>query len=374
MSSTTSGGMLTPKPFVVLRDFYGEIVQGRGVNDYNVDGYEIGIKAKYIKAEYICMKDGEAWHECYDNPKTQTEAKFVCMLNGEERENAECDDNPTMKTKLSGFTTEYAYNNGHVNFTELVLSGVPGSGPHTIQYETTFDLRVEDVGGKRRALWSGATSSAYVDPCSSTTFLDTAICRECPLNSYLVGKTGHVDKACLCQKNYYSNIPSANVLGCLQCPGRSTSLANSTSLSDCRCANNLFMAGSTCVDCPATSSSPEGSTKIEQCLCPSDRVRTNNICVLCAAGETKDAKTGQCRPCLAGMFKKNIGIQPCDACPVDTYNSREGATAASECVACAVEKTTGDKTGRASSDDCLCKKGAFFKKTTAATEKNVLEE
>ena len=335
MSSTTSGGLLTPAPFVVLRDFYGEIVQGRGVDSYDVDGYVIDIKAKYIKAEYFCMKDGEAWHECYDNPTTQTEAKFVCMLNGEERGNAECDENPTMKTKLSGFTTGYADSNGHVNFTELVLSGVPGSGPHTIQYETTFDLRVEDVGGKRRELWSEATSSAYVDPCSSTTFLDAATCRECPLNSYLKKRSGHVDKACLCKKNYYSNIPSPNVLGCLECPKMSFS--------------------------------PEGSTKIEQCLCPSDRVRTNNICVLCAAGETKDAKTGQCRPCLAGMFKKNIGIQPCDACPVDTYNSREGATAASECIACAVEKTTGDKTGCASSVDCLCKKGAFFKKTTAAT-------
>ena len=47
-----------------------------------------------------------------------------------------------------------------------------------------------------------------------------------------------------------------------------------------------------------------------------------------------------------GLYKEIEGSSKCLACPQNTYSAKEGATAPSECRACAVERTTNGLVGR----------------------------
>ena len=193
-------------------------------------------------------------------------------------------DTPTIstysgKTTLSGKTEMLVVPlEGSATFNQLVTVGVPGSGPHHILFTSNFALKLNGVGGFRRTVTSGTmVKSVYIDPCHATTYLDDGTCKKCPLNSYLIKNVGPVEIACLCDANFYSEIPKINTLSCSKCPLLSTSNEGSTNIQDCQCAKTHIRSCSTGTD---------GSVAC--------------ACVLCSAGQTKDAITGTCRPCKKG--------------------------------------------------------------------------
>lgn len=230
-----SGGKVVP--IVELVDYYNSTVVGNNADD-------LSITARLVDNSTISTYSGKT------------------VLNG--------------KIEMTVLPLE-----GSATFNLLKTVGVPGSGPHHISFASNFALKLNGVGGFRRTVTSGTmVKSVYIDPCHATTYLDDGTCKVCPINSYLIKNVGTIENACICNSNFYSEIPKINTLSCSKCPLLSTSNEGSTNIQDCQCAKTHIRSCSTGTD---------GSVAC--------------ACVLCSAGQTKDAITGTCRPCKKGFYK-----------------------------------------------------------------------
>ena len=378
VSSSTEGSYLMPHPQVVVLDLYNHIVVGDLARDI------------LVKAQLQLIDGGI--------------------------------------TKLSASTNEYLdHLQGAVNFTEMVISGDPGSGPHAIQFSATFDIQLNDIGGFRRTITTSLhrAQPVHVDQCNYKPpilqFMNhNFVCATCPMNSYLLDQpVGPVGSACKCNENYYSQITvEGEGLSCTKCPARSSSLKGTTRRLDCTCQHGLFQDATlecqscpvnsilkqgmttgtasavcscnpnyylemkdtkmVCTKCPSLSFSTEGSTAIEQCLCSStptkyvrvvDAATTATTCILCPKGSTEDPTTGQCVPCHAGFFKTTVGSGACTPCPINTWSNKKGATSLPECMACPVDRTTSGKIGQSKKNSCVCQKKAYYTTNAGTCQK-----
>ena len=223
-------------------------------------------------------------------------------------------------------------------------------------------------------------------------FNGSAECRNCSAGMYLNARGGIKDTNCFeCPRDTYSLQGSAQ---CENCPGNSTSDAQSPTLSSCECnagytgldggtctpcskgtyklhlgaatcepcaagkyLNELGgthesncsacgrdtyspIASSECFSCPSNSASPEQSTEASNCQCNQGYTGPDG---------------GACEPCEAGKFKSSIGSHSCTACISGTYLNRTGATRQSQCTACPYGSTSNPGSGNIT--DCQCQRG-----------------
>ena len=82
-------------------------------------------------------------------------------------------------------------------------------------------------------------------------------------------------------------------------------------------------------------------------------------CVRCPAGQSYNAESNVCEKCQPGWFKETAGQHECTACPVDTYNSKRGATSGNDCTDCKDLADTRGQSGANASQLCMCREDTF---------------
>ena len=341
---------VSPTPTVEIRDYYNHTVIGSnskyvlkvsaipGANPATL----LGTTEAGVISTPVCFGANEDKDEDYEGGVSVLDHHTMASLN-----------DPSKAVERS---------TGIIEYSKIGVQAVPGTNAE-IGYTYDLDLRITNFNGKSRTILSHAAGyAAYLNPWAN--------CKVPP----------HTVEISLCGTNQYS-VADQNI--CLNCPANAYSKPSSINITQCTCNNNMYLDvdRGTCIECPTYSSSPRGSDSIDDCICPSaTHVRLNTVstrqqqvkssirtittttvsCILCSAGYTKSALTGQCVACPAGTYKKIEGSSACLECGANTWSASIGATAESECIACAADRTTNYLTGRNDSTACLCSKDAYY--------------
>lgn len=152
-----------------------------------------------------------------------------------------------------------------------------------------------------------------------------------------------------CPPGQYSNGTGASQ--CVDCHVHSTSPANATFLSECRCEPGFEPDGpnacracapgtfknttenAACRPCPAGQfQAAGGATACEACAADAQPVLAATVCQ-CNAGFTLDASASAhaCVACGAGEYKTTVGDEACTDCPDEQHTSALASTAISAC-------------------------------------------
>lgn len=190
-------------------------------------------------------------------------------------------------------------------------------------------------------------------PCPANTFcprLGTATPSNCPSNSVSNMYSVRLFD-CTCRPGFrYQYQPEAllSPLSCLKCEaGLYQDHFNQSACKPCRADtyNPEIGANSSsfCLDCPVHSSSLEQSTQLTDC-----------VCNLGYAGQPGDT----CIPCAQGKYLDNLNIYECKNCPANTFNDLFAQIFSSSCLACGQNKTS--VSGSGSQFNCVCDPGFEF--------------
>ena len=207
-------------------------------------------------------------------------------------------------------------------------------------------------------------------------------CRDCPSGHYtsdvgqgsclpcIPGRYNDLAGASQCKScaedHYGDNTARSNA--CKKCaPGR-TSVPASTKCSECGSGQYEKSRDLGCVKCPIGYSQPEQS--MTQCLmCGPTNVldvgkgsttETSGSpnCIRCEYG--KFGVGNECLDCDYGKYQDSKGELTCKNCLANTWSNVKAATAASQCISCDTDKTTGNTTGAINSSQCVCQRGNYY--------------
>jgi len=248
--------------------------------------------------------------------------------------------------------------------------------------------------------------------------IDSSACKACPTNSQSP-ESSSIRYNCTCNAGFTSDGgviwgPDMTLFACRacavgtfkdwtgqdickECPKHASSLAAAPRLVDCTCIPGYFGAnGTDCEACKPASFKPAagpqlcslcgqgkyasavGATSESVCIkCPTNmttlaegtQVKAN---CMCQAGYQRLFVGGECVPCLAGMYKVNVGDHNCVQCSAGsyapviasvacvkcafaTYLGATGASSSSQCVPCL--PNTNSAEGSTLANHCLCNKG-----------------
>ena len=192
--------------------------------------------------------------------------------------------------------------------------------------------------------------ATYCQSCLSGTYKDTinntATCTDCPANSETAANLlesfveGSLDSqsTCICKAGFYNTGTAADELDCQPCAkGTFKAEQGNEACTNCglnKAYNYQDQTGQTgCIDCPGNSSSLEQSTALTDCLC------------FTGFGGPLG---GPCEQCQPGTYNYN-GV--CNSCGENEYQPTAGAFA--QCLSCTpdVSQSNADFT------KCLCNAG-----------------
>jgi len=160
----------------------------------------------------------------------------------------------------------------------------------------------------------------------------------------------HSDRCTACSPGKYKSSTDANVL-CSDCPAGSTSVAQSTDITNCECMEGYFLQGTTCAPCEAGTN--KSSTSNELCTqCPVTKTSvTNSI----------DVSNCKCEDGYGFGFE--VGGQGCTICDAVTYNFFDPTQNTSTiCRSCPLHSTSVAK-----SRTCTCADGYLMTNPQSAS-------
>ncbi|KAJ1467883.1 hypothetical protein T484DRAFT_1644991 [Baffinella frigidus] len=231
--------------------------------------------------------------------------------------------------------------------------------------------------------YTAVSNGVECTACSEATYkhtTGTAACTACPSGtSSVAGSDEETDCKCMagfeagadgvvctaCAAGTYKETVGTGT--CAACPLRTTSVAGSGDLIDCKCvvgytattdgeectacsagSYKLTTGTGSCVGvCPTGTSSEPGSDELTDCKCNT--------------GYTAGSDGIACSPCGAGNYKDVAGAVGCQPCPLKT-SSASGSSSLSNCV-CIVGYTA-----LSNGTDCTICEAGTYKNVTGAVE------